>query len=182
MVTGVSLAKLPLGHNELSRVYTKRPAIFRRYFKVIFLVLVLNSNFAETCPKRPVNIDLAQVQIMARCWPGHEPLTGPMAPYFTDTDVRHFTSRNMHINVVSLWLFLSIYLRVYSLHHNVLPTLQSIPLMTSGPLYPITQDSSCHHFDTASIQCLETHDHSHDQFRIVVFAWMCVCCSGGRCA
>ena len=38
----------------------------------------------------------------------------------------------------------SIYLRVYSLHHNVLPTLQSIPLMTSGPLYPITQDSSCH--------------------------------------
>ena len=28
---------------------------------------------------------------------------------------------------------------------------------------------------TASIQCLETHDHSHDQFRIVVFAWMCVC-------
>ena len=26
---------------------------------------------------------------------------------------------------------------------------------------------------TASIQCLETHDHSHDQFRIVVFAWMC---------
>ena len=39
---------------------------------------------------------------------------------------------------------LSIYLRVYSLHHNVLPTLQSIPLMTNGPLYPITQDSSCH--------------------------------------
>ena len=40
--------------------------------------------------------------------------------------------------------YLSIYLRVYSLHHNVLPTLQSIPLMTNGPLYPITQDSSCH--------------------------------------
>ena len=38
----------------------------------------------------------------------------------------------------------SIYLRVYSLHHNVLPTLQSIPLMANGPLYPITQDSSCH--------------------------------------
>ena len=37
-----------------------------------------------------------------------------------------------------------IYLRVYSLHHNVLPTLQSIPLMTNRPLYPITQDSSCH--------------------------------------
>ena len=35
---------------------------------------------------------------------------------------------------------------------------------------------------TVSIQCLETHDHSHDQFRIVVFAWMCVCCSGGKCA
>ena len=39
---------------------------------------------------------------------------------------------------------LSIYLRAYSLHHNVLQTLQSIPLMTNGPLYPITQDSSCH--------------------------------------
>ena len=41
-------------------------------------------------------------------------------------------------------IYPSIYLRVYSLHHNVLPTLQSIPLMTNGPLYPITQDSSCH--------------------------------------
>ena len=41
-------------------------------------------------------------------------------------------------------IYLSIYLMVYSLHHNVLPTLQSIPLMTNGPLYPITQDSSCH--------------------------------------
>ena len=40
--------------------------------------------------------------------------------------------------------YLSIYLWVYSLHHNVLPTLQSIPLMTNGPLYPITQDSSCY--------------------------------------
>ena len=43
-----------------------------------------------------------------------------------------------------LYVYLSIYLRVYNLHHNVLPTLQSIPLMTNGPLYPITQDSSCH--------------------------------------
>ena len=41
-------------------------------------------------------------------------------------------------------IYLSIYLRVYGLHHNVLPTLQPIPLMTNGPLYPITQDSSCH--------------------------------------
>ena len=41
-------------------------------------------------------------------------------------------------------IYLSIYLVVYSLHHNVLPTLQSVPLMTNGPLYPITQDSSCH--------------------------------------
>ena len=40
--------------------------------------------------------------------------------------------------------YLSIYLVVYSLQHNVLPTLQSIPLMTNEPLYPITQDSSCH--------------------------------------
>ena len=42
------------------------------------------------------------------------------------------------------YTILFIYLRVYSLHHNVLPTSQSIPLMTNGPLYPITQDSSCH--------------------------------------
>ena len=42
------------------------------------------------------------------------------------------------------WIYLSIYLVVYSLHRNVLPTLQSVPLMTNGPLYPITQDSSCH--------------------------------------
>ena len=48
------------------------------------------------------------------------------------------------LNARLMWLFLSIYLVVYSLHHNVLPTLQSIPLMTNGPLYPITQDSSCH--------------------------------------
>ena len=52
--------------------------------------------------------------------------------------------------VVVMWfwivssIYLSIYLVVYSLHHKVLPTLQSIPLMTNGPLYPITQDSSCH--------------------------------------
>ena len=45
---------------------------------------------------------------------------------------------------------LSIYLRVYSLHHNVLPTLQSIPLMNNEPLYPITQDSSCHGQHTMS--------------------------------
>ena len=31
------------------------------------------------------------------------------------------------------------------------------------------------HPATASMQCLETHDHSHGQFRIDVFAWMCVC-------
>ena len=47
------------------------------------------------------------------------------------------------LSCVSL-IYLSIYLRVYSLHHNVLPTLQSIPLLTNGPLYPITQDFSCH--------------------------------------
>ena len=48
------------------------------------------------------------------------------------------------IQVTPLLNAVIIYLRVYSLHHNVLPTLQSIPLMTNGPLYPITQDSSCH--------------------------------------
>ena len=41
------------------------------------------------------------------------------------------------------YFYLSIYLMVYSLHHNVLPTLQSIPLMTNGSLHPIIQDSSC---------------------------------------
>ena len=46
----------------------------------------------------------------------------------------------MHDNA-SIYL---VYLVVYSLHRNVLPTLQSVPLMTNGPLYPITQDSSCH--------------------------------------
>ena len=45
---------------------------------------------------------------------------------------------------ISLSLSIYIYLMVHSLHHNVLPTLQSIPLMTNGPLYPFTQDSSCH--------------------------------------
>ena len=47
-------------------------------------------------------------------------------------------------SALAMELRLTIYLVVYSLHHNVLPTLQSIPLMTNGPLYPITQDSSCH--------------------------------------
>ena len=42
------------------------------------------------------------------------------------------------------WICPCIYLMVYSLHHNGLSTLQDIPLMTNGPLYPITQDSSCH--------------------------------------
>ena len=51
--------------------------------------------------------------------------------------------REVQFNI-PIWYIVSIYLRVYSLHHNVLPTLQSIPLMTNGPLYPITQDSSCH--------------------------------------
>ena len=53
----------------------------------------------------------------------------------------HFYQDN---NQILFFCNLSIYLVVYSLHHNVLPTLQSIPLMTNGPLYPITQDSSCH--------------------------------------
>ena len=56
------------------------------------------------------------------------------------TYIHTYIHTYMHIFV----FYLSIYLRVYSLHHNVLPTLQSIPLMTHGPLYPITQDSSCH--------------------------------------
>ena len=53
--------------------------------------------------------------------------------------------RNANVNWPNQYRgYLSIYLVVYSLHHNVLPTLQSVPLMTNGPLYPITQDSSCH--------------------------------------
>ena len=49
----------------------------------------------------------------------------------------------VQLTIFQHW-FRSIYLRVYSLHHNVLPTLQSIPLMTNGLFYPITQDFSCH--------------------------------------
>ena len=71
----------------------------------------------------------------------------------------------------------SIYLRVYSLHHNVLPTLQSIPLMTNGPLYPITQDSSCH----------GQHTMPRNPWSFpwpVPHSWVCmnvcVCCSGGK--
>ena len=55
-----------------------------------------------------------------------------------------FKLRFRWLNIERYFKDLSIYLVVYSLHHNVLPTLQSIPLMTNGPLYPITQDSSCH--------------------------------------
>ena len=52
------------------------------------------------------------------------------------------------------------------LHHKVLPTLQSIPLMTNGPLYLIAHDSFCHDQHASP--------RSDNQFRIVVFAWMCV--------
>ena len=49
----------------------------------------------------------------------------------------------------------SIYLRVYSLHHNVLPTLLYIPY------WPMGFFTRSHRFSpaTASIQCLEAHDH-----------------------
>ena len=53
-------------------------------------------------------------------------------------------SRISSNNTTSPTQYLSIYLVVYSLHRNVLPTLQSVPLMTNGPLYPITQEFSCH--------------------------------------
>ena len=44
--------------------------------------------------------------------------------------------------------------------------------MANGPPCPITQDSSCHDQHTMPRKPIVI---SHDQFRIVVFAWMCVC-------
>ena len=73
--------------------------------------------------------------------------------------------------------YLSIYLRVYSLHHNVLPTLQSIPLMTNGPLYPITQDSSCHGQHTMP---RNPWSFPWPVPRSWVCMNVCVCCSGGK--
>ena len=60
---------------------------------------------------------------------------------YTTNDILNFASYVICCDGVGCK---SIYLSVYSLHHNVLPTLQSIPLMTNGPLYAITHDSSCH--------------------------------------
>ena len=73
----------------------------------------------------------------------------------------------------------SIYLVVYSLHHNVLPTLQSIPLTTNELLYPITQDSSCHGQHTMP---RNPWSFPMTSSAYLCFAWMCVCCSGGKCA
>ena len=56
---------------------------------------------------------------------------------------RRILQRNLSVTTTSSIKSI-IYLVVYSLHRNVLPTLQSVPLMTNEPLYPITQDSSCH--------------------------------------
>ena len=64
--------------------------------------------------------------------------------------VRAMSNSVLNSECIHEWL-ISIYLVVYSLHHNVLPTLQSMPLMTNGPLYPITQDSSCHGQHTINI-------------------------------
>ena len=73
----------------------------------------------------------------------------------------------------------SIYLVVYSLHHNVVPTLQSIPLTTNGLLYPITQDSSCHGQHTMP---RNPWSFPMTSSAYLCFAWMCVCCSGRKCA
>ena len=48
---------------------------------------------------------------------------------------------------------MGIYLRVYSLHHNVLPTLQPNPLLANGPLYRSHRIPPA----TTRIQYLETH-------------------------
>ena len=71
--------------------------------------------------------------------------------------------------IINVYLF--IYLMVYSLHHNVLPTLQSIPLMTNGPLLAnhkgILLPQPAYNASKPMII-------SHDQFGIVVFC-MSVC-------
>ena len=66
------------------------------------------------------------------------------APLYIQSCMGHCTMVSSHWNYfyALLAICLSIYLRVYSLHHNVLPTLQSIPLMINEPLYSITQDIS----------------------------------------
>ena len=92
---------------------------------------LLNSLFRRRSQKT------SKLRVTGLC-EGNSPVTGEFP------EQRASNSEN-----VSIWWHhhgknVSIYLRVYSLHHNVLPTLQSIPLMTNGPLYPITQDSSCH--------------------------------------
>ena len=93
-----------------------------------------------------------------KCWPHHfwhdtPNIKGALASQITSLNRSSWrrlkkTSKlrvtGLCAGISSVTTNLSIYLRVYSLHHNVLPTLQSIPVMTNGPLYPITQDSSCH--------------------------------------
>ena len=50
-------------------------------------------------------------------------------------------------------------------------------LYNQSRLWPVGLFTRSHRISpaTASVQCLETHDHSQDQFHRVVFAWMCVC-------
>ena len=83
---------------------------------------MFNSIFAGTCPERPVNNDVADVKMMAHGL--------AMKPYLTDSDVRHSTSRNMHINVVSLLLFL----RGFLLSLCLLKSFRVTITITSAPV------------------------------------------------
>ena len=72
--------------------------------------------------------------------------------------------------IIYLYLYLS---KVYSLHHNVLPTLQSIPLNDQWASLP---DHTGFLLPQPAYNASKPMIISHDQFRTVVFAWMCVCC------
>ena len=81
--------------------------------------------------------------------------------------------KNRYMFIFNVHLFM--YLMVYSLHDNVLPTLQSIQWASftqSHRNYPAT----------ASIQCLETNDHFPWPVRHICVLHWCVCCRGGKCA
>ena len=69
-------------------------------------------------------------------------------------EARIYTTKYIVLNLFggsSLFSFLM----VYSLHHNILTTLQSTPVMTNG----LFTRSYRIHPATTSIQCHETHDH-----------------------
>ena len=79
----------------------------------------------------------------------------------------HYMTLSIYLSVC-----LSVCLKVNSLHHNVLPTLQSTPLMTNGPLYPAVAGFL---LPWPAYNASKPMIISHDKFRIIVLAWTCVC-------